>query len=98
MLVDEDLSKCRMLNNAEMLALIHCALLANSWGLPSFRVATEDRRQRDAAVRMFAAEVTAQLLSNNTRLVQGPASVGAKTSGGVRLAHTVDCETASRPF
>ena len=32
----------------------------------------QDRRQRDAAVRMFAAEVTAQLLSSNTRLVQGP--------------------------
>jgi hypothetical protein len=81
-LVDEDLSKCRVLNNTEMLALMHRALLANSWRLSTF--GGEDRRQRDAAVRMFAAEVTAQLLSSNMRLIQGPAEAvtGARLSNG----------------
>lgn len=68
----------RVLNNAETLALTHRALLANSWGLSTF--GGEDRRQRDAAVRMFAAEVTAQLLSSNTRFIKGPPVTGARLS------------------
>jgi len=54
---------------------MHRALLAKTWGLLTFGGTGEDRRQRDAAGRMFAAEVTAQLLSSNTRLVQGPTGV-----------------------
>ncbi len=84
MLADEDLSKYRVLNNAEMLALMHRALLANSWGLPPFGGANEDRRQRDAAVRMFAAEVVAQPLTCNTRFIQAPAVASAEAVTGAR--------------
>jgi hypothetical protein len=84
MLVDEDLSKCRVLTNAEMLALMHRALLANSWGLPPFDSGSGDRRQRDAAVRMFAAEVVAQLLSYNTRFIQAPAVASKEAVAGAR--------------
>lgn len=84
MLVDDDLSKCRVLNNAEMLTVMHRTLLANSWGLPPFGGTSGDRRQRDAAVRMFAAELVAQLLTCNTRFIQAPAVARAEPVGGAK--------------
>jgi hypothetical protein len=47
---------------------------------------------RDAAARMFAAEVTTQLLSSNTRLVQGPPVTGAEavTDAGTSAAANYD--------
>jgi hypothetical protein len=78
MLVDDDLTKCRVLTNAEMLAEVHMALLLNARVMPQLKGtgAIREQPRRDAAIRMFAAEVTAQLLLSNTRLIQGPPPSG----------------------
>jgi hypothetical protein len=82
MLVDEDLTKCRVLTNAEMLAQVHMALLLNARVMPQLKGAgaIKDQPRRDAAIRMFAAEVTAQLLVSTTRLILGPPAGGWRTA------------------
>jgi hypothetical protein len=77
-LADADLSKCRVLNNAEMLAQVYLAITANVGALPQIAGPTQPRR--GAAIRLFAADVTAQLLLSNTRLVQGPSSSPTPTN------------------
>jgi hypothetical protein len=66
-----------------MLAQLHMALLLNARLMPQLKGvgAIKELSRRDAAIRMFAAEVTAQLLTSNTRLILGPPSSDAAHIG-----------------